>query len=235
MYNIYCDESCHLQHDRNDILVLGGILCPEHLKKSIFEDIRNIKIKHGLSSWFEIKWTKVSESKIDFYLDLLDYFFNNKELLFRGIVATHKNILDHNKYNQGDYNLWYYKMYFLLLAPIIDPCNEYKIFIDIKDTKGGPKVKKLKEVLCNNVYDFKQEVIKNINQINSKESELIQLTDLFIGALSYYHRTIYRNKKANKGKVKIIETLSKKYSIDLSKKTKLNETKFNIFIWEPRR
>lgn len=30
-YNIYCDESCHLQHDHNDIMVLGGILCKKTL------------------------------------------------------------------------------------------------------------------------------------------------------------------------------------------------------------
>ena len=27
MINIYCDESCHLEHDDSDIMVLGGISC----------------------------------------------------------------------------------------------------------------------------------------------------------------------------------------------------------------
>ena len=51
---------------------------------------------------------------------------------------------------------------------MIAPSNEYRIFIDIKDTKGGPKVKKLHEVLCNYRYDFKHKVIRDIKQINSK-------------------------------------------------------------------
>jgi len=28
VFNIYCDESCHLQHDRQTVMVLGAIRCP---------------------------------------------------------------------------------------------------------------------------------------------------------------------------------------------------------------
>ena len=97
---------------------------------------RTIKEKHGLNSHFEIKWTKVSESKIDFYLELLDYFWKKDDLHYRGLVATGKDKLDHMKYNNDDYNLWYYKMYFRTLDPIIRQENEYHILVDIKDTKG---------------------------------------------------------------------------------------------------
>jgi len=33
-YNIYCDESCHLEHDRQPIMVIGGMwhsLTPEEI------------------------------------------------------------------------------------------------------------------------------------------------------------------------------------------------------------
>lgn len=233
-YNIYCDESCHLENDSIDLMILGGISCPQRSKQKIFDDIRNIKIKHGLSSWFEIKWTKVSDSKIDFYIDLIDYFFDSKDLAFRAVIATNKSKLDHLKYNDGQYNTWYYKMYFRLLDPMINPFSEYKIFIDIKDTNGGPKVRKLKEVLCNNIYDFKSEVVKDISQINSKESEILQLADLLIGALSYYNRKLYQTTNSNKGKNKIINELTERHGINLDKTTYKTEGKFNIFIWKPK-
>ena len=35
----------------------------------------------------------------------------------------------------------------------------------IKDTKGGKRIQKLKEVMCNNIYDFNGEVITHIGQI----------------------------------------------------------------------
>lgn len=232
-YHIYCDESCHLQNDASDVMVLGAVTCPAQMKRRFYEDLRKIKIDYGLSSWFEIKWTKVSESKKTFYGALIDYFFSS-DLSFRGVVATNKSKLDHSRYNQGSYDLWYYKMYFLLLDPLIQPLHDYRIFIDIKDTKGGPKVKRLHEVLCNNIYDFKQEVVKDIKLINSKESELLQLADLFIGALSYYHRGIYNTIGSNSGKNYVIDHLVKKYGVKISASTSRYENKFNIFIWSPQ-
>ena len=69
-YNIYCDESCHLEHDNQGIMVLGALWCPLEKAKEIALNIRKIKAQHGLKPSFEIKWTKVSPSKISFYLDI---------------------------------------------------------------------------------------------------------------------------------------------------------------------
>ena len=55
MKYIYCDESCHLEHDGSNVMVLGGISCPKEKVHEVYDDIRNIKLKHGLSSWLEIK------------------------------------------------------------------------------------------------------------------------------------------------------------------------------------
>ena len=94
-YNVYCDESCHLEKDSSPVMILGAMYCPEESKKQIYEEIRSIKTKHNISTFFEIKWTKVSESKIEFYLELLDYFWENSDLHYRGLVATGKDKLNH--------------------------------------------------------------------------------------------------------------------------------------------
>lgn len=232
MFNVYCDESCHLEHDNSDIMLMGAMYCEDKYKENIFESIRNIKQKHGLSSWYEIKWTKVSNTKFDFYKELIAYIFNNDNLFFRVVIAHDKEQLNHQKYNNGSYDLWYYKMYYLLLDAIIYPNNEYRIFIDIKDTNGGPKVKKLQNVLCNNIYDFKNEVVKDIKQINSKESEILQLTDLLIGCIGYYNRNLIIKEN---GKKKIIDYILENYDISFSESTSRSEKKFNIFHWYPRR
>lgn len=233
MINIYCDESCHLENDDSDIMVLGAMSCPSDEKASIFNDIRNIKAKHNLSSWFEIKWTKVSNNKIEFYIDLIDYFFNNPVLKFRTIVATNKKDLNHNIFG-NTYDKWYYIMYYYLLNPITKPKDNYRIFIDIKDTNGGKKISKLHDVLSNSKYDFSRTVIKDIKQINSHESEILQLCDLFIGAVSYYNRGLYYD-GSNNGKKRIITEITNRARHPLSKKTNKNSEKFNIFIWEPRK
>lgn len=232
LYTVFCDESCHLQNDSSSVMVLGAMYCPDEKKKQIYSDIRAIKEKYNLNSHFEIKWTKVSESKIEFYLELLDYFWQNADLHYRGLVAMGKDRLNHEKYNEGDYDLWYYKMYFRMLDPIVQQENEYRILVDIKDTKGGKRIEKLKKVMCNNIYDFNGEIISHIGQINSKESEILQLADLLNGALTYHYRKLENEAMANKGKIEFIKALQKRQSID--SRTARWESKFNLFIWEPK-
>lgn len=231
-YNIYCDESCHLEHDNSPVMVLGAVSCPKEKKAQIYNDIRNIKSKYNLSTYLEIKWTKVSKSKIDFYNEIINYFWSNSDISYRGLVVKDKSRLNHGKYNAGDHNLWYYKMYFLMLNEIIRPENKYNILVDIKDTKGGKRLSTLHKVLCNNIYDFKCDVVKNVVQIDSKDSELLQLADLINGAICYYNRGLYGMKKSNVGKNTIVDLLQARYQ--LNTKTKLNEQKFNLFIWTPR-
>ena len=47
-YNIYCDESCHLEHDHQKIMVLGAIRCDKTYKSQIVKEIRAIKEKHNM-------------------------------------------------------------------------------------------------------------------------------------------------------------------------------------------
>ena len=74
IYNIYCDESCHLENDKQKIMVLGGLWCPLEKIKAISKRIKEIKERHKLGDSFEIKWIKVSPAKLDFYIDIIDYF-----------------------------------------------------------------------------------------------------------------------------------------------------------------
>ena len=90
MINIYCDESCHLEHDKAKAMLLGAISCPASEKNRIYSEIRSIKQKYGVSSWTEIKWTAVSPSKKALYIALIDYFLQEKSLSFRAVVAKDK-------------------------------------------------------------------------------------------------------------------------------------------------
>ena len=56
IYNLYCDESCHLQYDGNDIMVIGTVYCEKKYSYEINNDIRKIKEKYGISLSNETKW-----------------------------------------------------------------------------------------------------------------------------------------------------------------------------------
>lgn len=226
-YNIYCDESCHLENDKEKAMAIGGVWCPENKKDEIFKRIREIKQEYGLSPQFEIKWNKVSHGQIAFYMDIVNYFFDNSDLHFRVIVVPNKQELDHERYNQS-HDEFYYKLYFDMLKTIFEPDSRYNIYLDIKDTRGQKKVDKLHEVLCNNQYDFKRELIRKVQQVRSHEVELVSLADLLIGAISYLHRGI----TTSEAKLKLIERIKSRSGYNLTSSTLYRESKFNVFIWK---
>jgi hypothetical protein len=229
IFNIYCDESCHLEHDKQKVMVLGAVWCPSMKRLEIAQKIRGIKVKHGLPAHSEIKWVKVSNSKIEYYKSLIDYFFSEKDLHFRALVVPDKSILQHGHYEQ-DHDTWYYKMYYYLLRNILEPEIQYRIFLDIKDTRSMSKIHKLHDVLCNSKFDFNKEIIKTVQAVRSHEVEQIQLTDLMIGAVSYANRGL----TGNPAKLALVNNIQKRTGYKLTISTLPMERKMNIFIWEPR-
>ena len=117
-YNIYCDESCHLENDHQRAMVLGALWCPRSKKDEIFRQIRKIKADFNLNPKFEIKWTKVSPVKLDFYMTMINYFFEISHLKFRALIVPDKSILNHAAFTH-DHDTWYYKIFFKIQMPSI--------------------------------------------------------------------------------------------------------------------
>lgn len=229
-FNIYCDESCHLENDLQKAMVLGAVWCSKDKSYEINKRIREIKVKHLLNPGFEIKWNKIGQKKIDFYEELINYFFDDDDLHFRALVIPNKAKLNHSDFNQT-HDDFYYKMYFDLLKVILDPECGYNIYLDIKDTRSQEKVDKLKEVLRNSHYDFSKQIIKKIQQVRSHEIEILQLSDLFTGAVSYLHRGL----NTSTGKIKLINRIKERSRYSLLSSTLYRESKMNIFVWRSRR
>ena len=222
--NVYCDESCHLERDRIPVMVWGAVLCEKQFVPDLSERIRAIKVEHGLKSDFEAKWTKVSPARADFYLALTDLFLADERLWFRGLVVPDKRQLDHARFDQS-HNDWYYKMYFTMLRPVFMAPQRYRIYLDVKDTRGGPKTRELQDVLANSIHDFSRECIEQVQQIRSHEGELLPLADLLIGALAYANRGL----AGNRAKASIIARLHERLGAQAFACTSsFASTKFNI-------
>ena len=227
-YCIYCDESCHLEHDNINVMAIGAVWCPEKSKDDIFERLRDIKEEHGLKRTCELKWNAVSNSKIAYYKDVMNYFFDNSDIHFRVLVVNDKSKLNHIQFHQT-HDSFYYKMYFDMLKTILDPSSSYNVYLDIKDTQGQCKVTKLLEYLRNTKYDFNRTVIIKIQQVRSHEVELVELADFLIGAITYVHRGL----NTSKAKLELIDLFRKRSGYSLMQKTLYKEEKTNIFIWNP--
>jgi len=226
-YNIYCDESCHLEHDHQGIMVLGAVWCLLDKTKEIARAMRAIKMRHGLPADFEVKWTKVSPSQLGFYLDLVDFFFDEQDLHFRALIVPDKAKLDHKVFGQS-HDDWYFKMYFSMLKVIFQPHARYRIYLDIKDSRSAPKIVRLRDVLCNNLYDFSREIIEGIQTVRSHEVEQLALADLLIGAIAYANRGL----TSSPAKTKVVERIRQRSHYELTRTTLLREDKMNLFRWQ---
>ena len=227
VYNLYCDESCHIEGDHIPVMVLGCVWCKVDETHRVNEQLRAIKRRHGLQSSFETKWTKVSAGKINFYADVIDYFLSDPSLRFRGVLVPDKEKLDHKKFGQN-HDDWYYKMYFTMLKYVISPSHAFRIYLDVKDTRGGPKTRDLHNVLSNNIFDFNHKTVERVEQIRSHESEIFQLTDLLIGAVGYANRGL----ETSVAKQSLIAQLHARLGPKaLTQTAPFSNTKFNLLVW----
>lgn len=227
-YNIYCDESCHLQSNNSKYMLIGAVYCPKSKIKKVNEYIQHLKENYNLSNTIELKWNKVDKKTEKLYLDVINYFFNSDYLKFRVIVID-KTTLDHEKYNQTE-NDFYHKAYYEMLKYIIIPGNTYNIYPDIKDTNSYYYHQVMLDFLRIKMSDSNKKTIKKVQPIRSYESPILQINDILIGALSYY----YRQLDTNQTKLKIIDEIKRLYDGNLDTTSFYSNTKFNIFIWRSK-
>lgn len=214
-FNFYCDESCHLENDGQPYMLIGYVSSAYNQVKMHSQNIRQIKEEHGVFS--EVKWSKLSKSAYPLYNELIEYFFAT-DLQYRAIVID-KSKLRHADFSQ-DHDDFYYKMYFQLLSKKLVPEYGHNIYLDIKDTRSAKKVNGLRSFLSSNLIH-----VRNLQNIRSHESELMQLADIITGALSYHLRGLDQVIAKNK----IIEKIQQHCKLPLTQSTPRDHQKFNLF------
>lgn len=227
-WNIYCDESRHLAHNRAAKMLLGALSVPRERVRPLTKKLRNILHELGLprnkkdGCLSELKWTKVSPAGLKFYEAALDFFVAEPDLRFHALAADKApppiaklpkppqmpadgatdtpEWLAYNAQLEAtapaaiDYlhahEAWYYDCYFDLLRRAIKPAfGKHIIYLDVKDTRGGPRIRALEERLSDAHYDWlrdgDKQTVEAVRQIHSSEVLLDQLADVLLGALSW--------------------------------------------------
>ncbi len=206
-------------------MVLGAIACSTAAVREVAESVRSLKVQHDLSSRYEAKWTKISASKLAFYLDLINLFFADDRLSARVLIAR-KDGLNHEAFMQT-HDDFYFKMYYQLLLRWVEGGTPTRVYIDIKDTRSIRKVRKLESYLRLKLRDDGR-LVQHIQQVRSHEVQLLQLVDVLIGALNFKLRAS-GDSAAKHAVVDRIE-MSSKYPLDRS--TPRSESKLNFFHWQ---
>jgi hypothetical protein len=220
-FEVYCDESHQdlmAQKKTNQYIMIGSLWLDASIRNSIKCKIVELRKKYNV--WGEIKWSKISPSKKDFYLELIGLFISyNEKLRFRCIA------IESSKVNLGWHNhdkeLGFYKFYYQLLHHWIKDLNTYTIFCDAKTNREPTRLKVLSECISASNLTAK---IKFVQALPSHEVVLLQLTDLLLGAAS---ARLNCSTKST-AKLEVIASLEHGLGHQLAS-TFLSEDKFNIF------
>lgn len=222
-FNVYCDETLpdlfttKVSTDKR--LMIGSLWIETELYSDVKKQIKELRQKHNC--WGEIKWTKVSPSKEDFYLDLIDLFFSyGMQMRFRCIGIDPRQV--NWAYHSNDRELGFYKFYYFLLEKWIKDFNEYSIFCDSKVNRDLSRLNTLNDILQSVNWNAN---IKCVQALPSREVVLIQLTDLLLGAASSRINDIGHT---NIAKIRILDSLEKHLGYKIQP-TSINQHKFNVF------
>ncbi|GIM45983.1 hypothetical protein DNHGIG_15320 [Collibacillus ludicampi] len=226
MIEVYCDESrpetIYGVNSPDRFMVLGGLWVPYDIREDVKNQIKNLKTKYDV--YGEFKWNRVSPSRLEFYLKLIDLFFKNS-IRFRCIVVD-SHFVDIDTYHESDSELGFYKFYYQLLYHWIDSRETYWIYLDHRKNKLRNRLHKLEEVLDKAIIRDTGQLNKigDVQAIESKQSLLIQLTDILIGAVGYrMHRL-----NGSQAKLQVIERIES-YLEHPIWPTPKSERKFNVF------
>lgn len=224
-FEVYCDEAMPdlftSASPRAKYLMIGSLWLPSDLRVHVKEKIKEIQQEHD--TWGEIKWTKVSPNRIEFYEDLIDAFFEfGEDLRFRCIAVDHAKV--NMELHNGDCELGFYKFYYQVLKHWIYDFNDYSFFCDIKSNRDPQRLQVLKKYL--NDANRSSRVL-DVQSLPSKQVLLIQLCDLLLGAASSRLNNTLKEGSAKSALVERIEARLRVHR--LAPTWKGQQKKFNIF------
>lgn len=229
-YSIFCDESCHLQFDGNDIMCIGAIVVPENHIEYYKSLLKHIKNKYGI--FHELKWNTVSHTHIAMYDEIIKLFFESP-MAFRSVLIKNKSNIHAHTLDRDEYNRFYYSTIERLIRFTIrhngNGLDTYRIFLDLKDSHGKIKLASICDELFNMIGNATQ--IITLQNIRSYESQFIQLADIIIGAITYRARGL----DGSEAKLHIVDTIEKLSGYRLDEGTEPGDDKFSIYDFQPKR
>lgn len=223
-FDVYCDES------RPDLLgsmsppanfmVIGSLWLATDHRESYKAAIHKLRDKHRVGG--EFKWQKISPSRQAFYNELIEWFFDlDSDLRFRCIAVEHENV-NLLRFHNSDQELGFYKFYYQMLHHWILDYNDYALFCDFKSNRESNRLHVLKK--CLEASNLSSQ-IPVVQSTRSKESVLMQLTDVLTGAVGARMNDTLRPESAKANIVSLIEAQTGK----TIGHTIRGEQKFNVF------
>ena len=217
IHDIYVDES---SQTKNRYLLLGGIIIPKAIVPAATERLQAARLPelpHG-----EMKWGKVSKSKLPAYMRFIDCFFDAPEFAKSDfhclVVDTHA--IDNQSYNAGSKEIGFNKEIYQLATKFakLYRTGVFHLYPDFRETNQKPE--DLRNILNHGRHknrDGRDWPFRRCQFRDSSTVRLLQLVDIMLGAVAYGKNEHYKQPDASQPKLELARHIMRRAGIkDLS-------------------
>jgi len=224
----FIDETGLLRSPRDQFFGIGIIKC----QKPHLLYLRMKTLRDQLKFYDEIKWSRIYHKNTNVMNKFIDLFLEAGEGMFSCMFFI-KNELDLAKHFKGD--LWRAYESFTIVE-LKQNLGKKEIAVILADDVSVPKNVRFEANVKRRINkQFNRLAIHTVCRLYSKGAELIQLTDLLLGAVAYQLKI--NNKlipNPSKAKMKVLKHLKRKLKRnDLSKDH--TRGKFKVWIFKPKK
>jgi hypothetical protein len=205
----YIDESSQTGHK---YLVLGSLAIFTSKVEGACDRLKAARDEHNHTG--ELCWTKVSNYKFGTYVDWIKVFGSlarARQARFTALVLR-ADQQDHARWNEGDSELGFNKLIYQLLLHRVGcrygrewPINGY---LDSRTTKHHPEeMRKMLNAALARDHGIRTSPFRRMHFRDSKESDLIQLTDILTGAVAFHFNGHARKPDTRPAKTLLCESI----------------------------
>ncbi|WP_353347220.1 DUF3800 domain-containing protein [Aquicoccus sp. SU-CL01552] len=237
-FSVFADES-GISNDRH--MLVGATVVRRRFVESLYRAIHKFRLDNGMFA--ELKWSKVSNQKLDEYKALVDLYFGFSERSALSFHATtfDNHMWDHTRFNDGDPDLGISKLYYqMLLHQVIGRYGDLaSLYICLDRRLSTTPLEKLHRILnAGAAKEYKLDFgpVRVLTAKDSKKDDILQINDVILGAVASYKNKRHLETGARRAKVLLSEYVLRKsrlrsYDQDSPKKN----SNFQIWNRKPRR
>jgi len=223
-FDVYCDESSPeaiaSENSDNKFLMIGSLWLPRDKRTQFKDAIHELRNKHKVGG--EFKWNRISPSRVNFYCELIEMFFAEKDNLRFRCIAVDCDKVDLTKFHANDQELGFYKFYYQLLHHWVLDFNEYAFYLDYKKNRKRDRLHVLRDCLDDSNLSS---LVTTVQATESSQSVLIQLADVLTGCAS---RKLNNTSSVSTAKNRVLEVVERRLGRPIAPTTR-HEKKFNVF------
>lgn len=177
----FLDETGLIYAKRDRYFAIGILKCKK--PELIYNNLRKIRQRNNYNE--EVKWSQLNSSiRFKIARDYFNAFMQDKDSEFNCIILNKDELNFESEFNNQLGKV--YRSFTVALLKLIIGKTPDELLIVLADDYFTPKELKIEETIKKFTNDhYKTFTVAGVCQIHSKSSDLLQLTDLILGAIVY--------------------------------------------------